>query len=71
MLVGGCSSELSGHKLQGKLKKSQPPSEADLSRRAVEGSAVSLRAYNHPLLRASRAASIRFAAPNLLIASDR
>ena len=33
MLVGRCSSELSGHRLQGKLKKSQPPS-------AVEGSAV-------------------------------
>src|SRR5580700_7729328 len=37
----------------------------------AEGSAVFLRAYSHPLLRASRAASIRFAAPNLLIASDR
>ena len=33
MLVGRCSSELAGHRLQGKLKKSQPPSEA-------EGSAV-------------------------------
>ncbi len=40
MLVGRCSSELSGHRLQGKLKKSQPTSEADLSRRAMEGSAV-------------------------------
>jgi len=40
MLVGRSSSELSGHKLQGKLKKSQPPSEADLSRRAGEGPAV-------------------------------
>ena len=40
MLVGRCSSELSGHRLQGKLKKSQPPSAADLSRRAVEGSAL-------------------------------
>jgi hypothetical protein len=28
MLVGTCSSELSGHRLHGKLKKSQPPSEA-------------------------------------------
>ena len=28
MLVGRCSSELSGHRLRGKLKKSQPPSEA-------------------------------------------
>jgi hypothetical protein len=36
-----------------------------------EGSAVSLQVYSHPLLRASRAASIRFAAPNLLIASDK
>jgi hypothetical protein len=35
-----CSSELSGHKLQGKLKKSQTPSETDLSRPAAEGSAV-------------------------------
>ncbi len=32
MLVGGCPSELSGHKLQGKLKKPQTPSEADPSR---------------------------------------
>jgi len=77
MFVGRCYSELSGHKLYGKLKKSQAPSvtgfpasllsatttdvvlskenhtqltevttldrtsgEADLSRRAVEGSAV-------------------------------
>ncbi len=44
MLVGRCSSELSGHRPQGKLKKSQPPSEADLSRRAVEGPAVRLSA---------------------------
>jgi hypothetical protein len=71
MLVGRCSSQLSSHKLQAKSKKSQAPSEADLSRHAVEGSAVFLKAYNHPLLRASRAASIRFAAPNLLIASDK
>jgi hypothetical protein len=42
MLVGRCSSELSNHKLQAKSKKSQAPTEADLSRRAVEGSAVSL-----------------------------
>ena len=28
MLVGRCSSELSSHRLRGKLKKSQPPSEA-------------------------------------------
>ena len=28
MLVGRCSSELSGHRLQGELKKSQPPSAA-------------------------------------------
>src|SRR5580704_19362988 len=40
MLVGRCSSQLSSHKLQAKSKKSQAPSEADLSRRAVEGSAV-------------------------------
>ncbi len=40
MLVGRHSSELSGHRLQGELKMSHPPSEADLSRRAVEGSAV-------------------------------
>src|ERR1700719_3053063 len=40
MLVGRCSSELSSHKLQAKSKKSQAPSAADLSRHAVEGSAV-------------------------------
>src|SRR6201987_3543689 len=39
MLVDRCSSELSGHKLQRKLK-SQAPSGGDLSRRAVEESAV-------------------------------
>ena len=37
----------------------------------AEGSAVSLQVYNHPLLRANRAASIRLAAPSLLIASDK
>jgi hypothetical protein len=42
MLVGRCSSELSSHKLQAKSKKSQAPSAADLSRHAVEGSAVSI-----------------------------
>src|ERR1700733_14489291 len=46
MLVGRCSSELSSHKLQAKSKKSQAPSEADLSRHAVEGSAVLL--HHHP-----------------------
>ena len=40
MLVGRCVWELSGRKLQRKIKKSQAPSEADLPRRAVEGSAV-------------------------------
>jgi hypothetical protein len=40
-------------------------------RSEAEGSAVSLQVYSHPLLRASRAASIRLAAPNLLIASDK
>src|SRR5580700_5292923 len=40
MLVGRCSSQLSSHKLQAKSKKSQAPTEADLSRHAVEGSAV-------------------------------
>src|ERR1700739_4298609 len=39
MLPGGCSRELSGRKLQREVKRSQTPSEADLSRRAVEGSA--------------------------------
>jgi hypothetical protein len=34
MLVGRCSWELSGRKLQPKIKKSQTPSEADLSRLA-------------------------------------
>jgi hypothetical protein len=38
---------------------------------AAEGSAVSLQVYSHPLLRANRAASMRLAAPNLLIASDK
>src|SRR5580704_804502 len=47
MLVGRCSSQFSSHRLQAKSKKSQAPSEA-------EGSAVFLRAYSHPLLRASR-----------------
>jgi hypothetical protein len=41
MLLGRCSRELSDSKLQRKIKKSQTPSEADLSRRAGEGSAVS------------------------------
>jgi hypothetical protein len=36
----------------------------------AEGSAV-FQVYNHPLLRANRAASMRFAAPSLLIASDK
>jgi hypothetical protein len=40
MIVGICCWELSGRKLQRKIKKSQTPSVADLSRRAVEGSAV-------------------------------
>jgi hypothetical protein len=43
MLVGRCSSELSSHKLQGKLKKSQPPSGAprtDLSRDTALGRGV-------------------------------
>src|ERR1700733_14322381 len=40
MLVGRCFWELSDRKLHRKIKKSQPPSEADLSRHAVEGSAV-------------------------------
>ncbi len=31
MLVGRCSSELSGHRLQGELKKSQPPTGAQRS----------------------------------------
>ena len=31
MLVGRCSSELSGHILQGRLKKSQPPTGAQRS----------------------------------------
>ncbi len=48
MLVGRCSLELSGHRPQGELKKSQPPSEADLSRRAVEGSAVSFHRQPKP-----------------------
>ena len=43
MLVGRCYSELSGHK----HKKSQPPSEADLSRRTVEEPAVRLSAVPH------------------------
>src|SRR5258707_10155777 len=37
----------------------------------AEGSAVSLQAYSQPLLRARRAASMRLAAPSLLIASDK
>jgi hypothetical protein len=41
MLVGRCSSELSSHKLQAKLKKSQPPS-------AAEGSAVFLSVSTEP-----------------------
>ena len=40
-------------------------------RSGVEGPAVSFGRYNHPLLRAKRAASMRFAAPSLLIASDK
>ena len=43
MLVGRCSWELSGRKLHRKIKRSQTPSEAGLSRLprlAVEGSAV-------------------------------
>ena len=40
MHIGRCSWELSGRKLRRKIKKSQTPSEADLSRRAVEGSAL-------------------------------
>src|SRR5882757_11136295 len=40
-------------------------------RSEAEGSAVSLQVHNHPLLRASRAASMRLAAPSLLIASDK
>ncbi len=40
MLVGRRHPGLSGHKLRMKTKKSQAPSEADLSRRAVEGTAV-------------------------------
>jgi hypothetical protein len=42
MLIGRCSYELSGRKLQLKIEKSQTTSVADLSRRAVEGFAVSL-----------------------------
>ena len=37
MLVGRCSSELSGHRLQGKLKKSQPLSEPPQIYRVTEG----------------------------------
>jgi hypothetical protein len=40
MLVRRCSWELSSRKLPRKIKKSQTLSAADLSRRAVEGSAV-------------------------------
>ena len=40
MLRGRCFWELSGRKLQRRIKRSQTPSEADLSRRAVEESAV-------------------------------
>jgi hypothetical protein len=43
-------------------------------RSVVEGPAVSQRSpkgYSQPLLRARRAASIRLAAPSLLIASDK
>jgi hypothetical protein len=37
MIVGRCSLELSGRNPRRKIKKSQTPSEADLSRRPVEG----------------------------------
>jgi hypothetical protein len=46
MLVGRCSSELSGHKLQGKLKKSQPLSGAP--RRFIAGHRAGWRGVEGP-----------------------
>ena len=55
MLVGRCSSELSGHRLQGKLKESQPLSEAP--RRSMHNRGFMARSRGTPAMLVGRHSS--------------